>query len=214
VAGWDDFISLNGSDGTGGIVEEDTRGSQSNTVGGFVKSTYADVPGAQNDATDFAGSFNTNGISGLATLQSNAMARTLADRRKCVDIFSVSGLANYKNTVQAYERYAVAGGEGKSTGIDALSMELYVGGVKAGVSVYMPNAGSATTANPWTYLRLNLEHILFTWGQGARDGHFGVLPAEIVSGLQRVLVSPVICRGQWMVYSMAGTALGVDGDTF
>jgi len=216
VTGWDDFSTLNGTDNATGIVEEDARGSQGNTVGAFSKTTYALVAGGQNESFDFAGAANTNMISGLASLESNTMARRDAEMRAMCDIFSVTGFRFYKNILGGSERYAVVAGEGQQTALDGLSMNLLVGGVVAKPSIYMPNAGTTTATSPWTYLRLFLDGIYFCWGgaDGTRDGYFGFREFVLVGGHQRVLVAPILVRGQWMVKDFAGTALGHDGEVF
>lgn len=212
IAGMDNFIPLNGDDATDGAIESDGRGSNTNTVGGFNRGTYADAAGAQNDSYDFAGAFGTNGLAGLAQIDSNIRARGAVDLASAFSAFSVLGLANYKRTVQAYERYMRSGGSKEA--IDAVILELAVAGIPTPSTTFFPNAGTATTANPWTYVRGDLRNVYFCWGEGGRDGYFGLAGAQLVSGLQRVMVDLIVVRGQLMVESWHGWATGVDGETF
>lgn len=212
VTGMDNFLPLNGDDATDGFIESDGRGACTNTVGGFPRGTYLDAAGVQNDAFDFNGSANTFLLAGLGNIESNIRARGKVDLRSSFSLFSVNGLANYKRVIQTYERY-IRSGTDKSA-IDAVILELAVAGLPTPSSTFMPNAGATTTADPWTYLRGDLSSGYFCWGEGGRNGYFGLAGAQLVSGLQRVMVDLIVVRGQTMFESWHGWAVGYNGDSF
>ena len=212
VAGMDSFLSVNGDDDTASLIESNGRGSCTNTVGGFNRGTYADAAGVQNDAYDFADAANSTFLAGLATIDSNIRARGATDLSCAFSQFSVSGLANYKRIVQTYERYIRKNGSKEA--IDAVMLELAVAGIPTPSSTFMPNAGGTTTASPWTYIRGDLKSAMFVWGEGGRDGYFGLAGAQLVSGLQRVMVDLIVVRGQWLIESWHGWAVGHSGETF
>jgi hypothetical protein len=212
VAGMDAFLSLNGDDTSTGLIENDGRGACTNTIGSFSRGTYLDVAGAQNDSYDFNGSANTYLLAGLGNIESNIRARGQVDLQTSFSLFSVDGLANYKRVVQTYERYIRSGND--KSAIDAVILELAVAGLPTPSTTFMPNAGSTTTADPWTYLRGDLASIMFHWGEGGRNGYFGLAGAQLVSGLQRVMVDLIVVRGQWLPESWHGWAVGYNGDAF
>ena len=55
---------------------------------------------------------------------------------------------------------------------------------------------------------------MFVWGEGGRDGYFGLAGAQLVSGLQRVMVDLIVVRGQLLFESWHGWAVGYNGDAF
>lgn len=94
--------TLNGFGTATGWFEELAFGSQANTVGGLVKSTY--VTSWQNQVADAASNFATNGLRKMSNLHINAM--TYAPEGD-MDLVLASPLSYelYKDTLQSQERY-------------------------------------------------------------------------------------------------------------
>lgn len=208
VAQFEDFLTLNGTDNvTDGFIEEDAVGAQGSVVGGFSKATWAALPGAQNQSYDGSGSFNVNGLPGLFQLRTKITART-EDMAGLAVFGSESGMENYKRTIQANERYVNA------DKLDATGMNLLVVGVPAQIQTFMPNAGTNTTANPWTFLILDMNQIYFVWSNVKRDGYFGFQEFESIGADYDVRVAKILVRGQLWVESWAGSGLLYNADTF
>ena len=108
VAQYEDWNTLNGANSnfTGkGLLEAAAAGSQSNTIGGFSKSTHSSLPGANNQFFDIGSSFNTAGLVGLYRTIIAAKARATDDLSGLTVLCSERGMENYKRTLQANERY-------------------------------------------------------------------------------------------------------------
>lgn len=210
VAMWEDFSVLNGTDDTAaGIIEENATGSQGSSIGGYSKSTFAAVEGASNQIFDVAASANTKLFQGVIDIGVKCRNRA-EDPTAYLSMFSEKAFVSWKRIVGANERYTPADGKP----IDATVMVLQVNGVPATSSTYMPNAGTNTTADPWSYLYLDLLAIYFTWSKAVRDGYFGMGDFEPIGGDYNARVAKVLVRGNWQVELFSTSGLAFDGDTF
>ena len=212
VTGFEDWNSLNGTDITttnaGGYIEHAAVGSQNNSIGGFSKATYSALPGAQNQSYDGADSANANLLPGLAQILTKIKARADEDMSGISVIGSESGIENYKRMVQANERYVDA------DKLDALNMKLAIGGALASTSTYMPDAGTNSTASPWTFLILDFMAIYAKWSKVKRDGYFGFKDFITVSGVHNVRAAQICVRGQLWVETFASSGLLHSAETY
>ena len=210
VTGFEDWGTLNGvDDTTSGLLEEDARGSQSNTYGGFDKGTHSSVAGAQNVRFDIGGSFNSSGLTGLN--------RVLIETEKFADddllksrvvLASQAGMENLKRSLQANERYT------NSDTIDGTNLKLHVGGVPVAVEHFMPTSGTNTTADPISFYVIDFSNIYICWSKGIQDGYFGMSEFKEVGGDYDVRRALITVRGQLWVRKWSTSALLIDGETF
>lgn len=201
------LTTLNGIDYTTGVLEEGTFGSgQSNTVGGLSKTTYQGVTGWHNQSADIAGSFNSDGLAALDSMQVNCQARSEGE----VDVILAS-LAAFKNTkraLRAQERYV------DEKQLDGGRMQLAWGGAPIEVELEMPNGGSVTGVagnnDEWSFAFLDLDNIHPVWHP---DGYFELGPFQSQSGYD-VRAAFMTCMVQLVTKGMSGSAVIIGGDTF
>lgn len=210
VVGFEDFLSLNGDDNADGILESTAPGGQNNVIGGFSKATYQSLPGTQNQAGDAAGDFSTNGLLQIWEMAIRAKTRGDGETDKLRCFFSEKGLRNYKASVQTNERYVVEGG--KDPRLDASILELYVQGIKARPAPYMPNAGTATTADPWTMAIINIGGVYPVWTKVKRDGYFGMSDFKDIGNGYSVKMAKVTVNGQMWPSEFASSCILIDGE--
>ena len=212
VSQFDDFNTLNGIDNAStGFLEHRASGSQTNTYGGFSKTQFQALPGAQNQFADIGSSFNSSGLTSLYRTIIKAKARATDDLGGLTVICSESGLENYKRTLQANERYVMSSG---SDALDGTGLNLLINGVPAHVSTNMPNAGTLSAANKASFYLLDMNAVYFCWSKVIRDGYFSMSDFENVGNGYSVRVASILIRGQLCVESWGSSALLVNGDTF
>lgn len=150
-----DLRSLNGDDDSNGFLEAAATGT--NTVHGVAKTTYNTLPGVNNQWYDGGGSFSTSGLIGMYAIMNRI--RDLVDSDEDVHIYmSLNGADHYKRAVQGQERYV--------TQLDAGRLAEVFQGRPITVTSRLPNAGTATTAAPWTALFLDHSTIKFRGQKG------------------------------------------------
>lgn len=198
------WSTLNGVDYATGFLEENAVGSQTNSVGGLSKSTYALTTGWQNQTFDGAGSFNANGLAGLYDLKVETNAVSASGP---IDIIlaSKNGFKNLKRTLQANERYM------DDSKLDGGRMAQFWDGVRIEVEPQMPNAGTSTTANPISFYFINSKDIYVMWDP---MGYFFLEDFETVSGEYDVRAAKMRCRGQLVAAALGSSGLAVDLEAF
>ena len=206
VTNWDDWNTLNGTDNTGGFIEEAANGSQTNLVGNVNKTTHQSTTGWQNQSFDGSGSFNANGLAGLYDLKVEIMAASASGAPNVI-LASRSGFKNLKRALSAQERYV------DTDKIDGGRMVQTWDGVQIDAEYYMPNAGGTpgTTADPSSFYMLNLDDIHVLWDP---KGFFDMSDFESVSGEYDVRAAKLRCRGQLIAKSLGSSGLAYDLETF
>ena len=133
--------TLNGIDNTTGWLEENAFGSQTNTVGGLSKTTYASS-NWQNQSFDVASNFSANGLGGMTELM---IQTQIYAPEGTVDLILASPTSYrlYKSVLQAQERYMP-----KETVLDGGRLALAFNGALMYVE---NNLGTGTAANPSMY---------------------------------------------------------------
>lgn len=133
--------TLNGIDNTTGWLEEDPFGSQTNTVGGLGKNTYASS-NWQNQSFDVASNFSANGLGGMTELM---IQTQIYAPEGTVDLILASPTSYrlYKSVLQQNERYMP-----KETVLDGGRLALAFNGALMYVE---NNLGTGTAANPSMY---------------------------------------------------------------
>lgn len=207
ISGFSLLNTLNGVDSTSGFLEENAVGSQTNSIGGFSKSTYATLPGGNNQAYDCLNSFNTYGLASLAYINTKIQPRRPEGGKHTAWLFSEAFNQNVKRSVQAYERFVGGGGEK----VDPGKMYSLWDGVPCYTEVYMPNAGTTTTATPISAYALSMEHCKTMWHP---EGFFKV--DEFVDGrpTQAIRAALVWVMCQNTINHFGSQGVIVKGDTF
>lgn len=205
-SGW---RTLNGIDYTDGYLENRAIGSQTNSWGDSgSKATYATAPGTQNGYQDVAGSYNSNGLNAQYAVKTR-MKTLSEDPNKCCWLFSESAYNNYKNTVQASERYVDRAGD---AGMDA---EMY-GGNKLYIESYMPNAGTVTGVagnnDEASVYVIDPEDIFCLWDK--EKGYFKQTDFRYKDGQHEIRIAMLRVRGQLISQGFGGSAVIVGADTF
>lgn len=206
---WD---TLNGTDyvtaGSAGYIEEDARFSGSNTIGGLARASYL-VSGMHNFAYDFAGAMGSNGRLGIIyTL--NQMKERASGKQSVACFASMYGATHLARVMHPYYTYT-----GKDSP-DIVGPEFKIMGYDVYSTSHMPNAGTNTTASPWSLLWLDMAHIYPIFLKNDEiDGMFGVTPpTQQHSGDIRVNVGYIDCAGQWYADRFDSSALFHDGEAF
>jgi hypothetical protein len=165
VTSWSDLVPINGADNADGIIEAAAVGAQTNTVHNLSKSTFAALPGFNNQFFDGANSFSTNGLPATDT----AFIRVRNQAQESMDLgaYVTEEYARfYFRFLQQFERY---GGDAvKGAGSSGAKLKFLLRDVPACVVNNMPDAGSATTANPWSLLIIDHMQIKYD----AQKGYF------------------------------------------
>jgi hypothetical protein len=197
--------TLNGVDlTTTGFLENAAVGSQSATVGGLSKATYAATRGWQNQRATASGAFNANGLNALYTIKTDILAASPLGPPDII-LASKAGYVNLKRSLQAYERYV----DEKS--VDGGYMVGMWDGVKIEVEPQLPDAGTNTTANPISFMFLNSKDILILWDP---SGFFEISDFVDVSGNFDVRAAKLRVRGQLMARLLGSSALVVNANAF
>lgn len=198
------WSTLNGVDYAAGFLEENAVGSQTNSVGGLSKTTYALTTGWQNQTYDGAGSFNANGLAGLYDIKVETNAVSASGPLDII-LASKNGFKNLKRSLQAQERYM------DESKLDGGRMAQFWDGVRIEVEPQMPNAGTSTTANPISFYFLNSKDIYVMWDP---MGYFFLEDFETVSGEYDVRAAKMRCRGQLVAAALGSSGVAVDLEAF
>ena len=206
--GWEDWGTLNGFDVTtgdhAGFLEENAVGSQTNVCGGVSKSTFSSKTGWQNQRFDGAGSFNSNGLAGLYDLLVEIDAVSPSGKPNVI-LASRAGFKNLKRALRAHERYV------DQAQIDGGRMVETFQGIPINVEFNMPDAGTATTADPISFYLLNMNDIYTLWDP---QGYFDLSDFETVSGEYDVRAAKLRCRGQLIAKHLGSSGVAFDLNTF
>lgn len=158
VPGWDDWLSINGADTALGLVEDAASGT--NTLHGVSKSSYPATTHEQfhNYFGDAAADASANLLPLMYAAGVDAQIKE-GDPNPSESFWYLSRSAanNLKSILRVQEQYVSDGNmdDGKRVA------HMMYGGIKARPTAEMPNTGSATTADPWSALRVN-------WKRGVR----------------------------------------------
>lgn len=201
--GFEDWNTLNGVDNTGGFLEENAVGSQTNSIGGISKSTYSGKPGWQNQRYDGAGSFNNNGYNALYDMK--VEIKSVKGGDDLVILASRAAFKNLKRALSAQERYF---DDGK---LDGGRMVEMWDGTPIDVERNMPNAGTTTTNDPLSFYMLNIRDIHCIFSPG---GYFDLGDFGDVSGEYDVRAAKVTLRGQLVAKHLGSSGIAFDLETF
>ncbi|MCP4307313.1 MAG: hypothetical protein GY788_21075 [bacterium] len=155
-----DFNHLNGFDDTAGFIEENAVASQTNTVHGVAKSAYATLRGFQNQVFDLDTSFSSNGLRGLYNTTTKLMDQ-VPDAVSKIKLFaSEAGQNNLKRALNSNERYL------SEKELDGGRRVLVYNGIPIISEPRLPNAGSVTTGDPWTFFMMDADAVKFVGQTG------------------------------------------------
>jgi hypothetical protein len=158
VAGYDDFLSLNGADTALGLLEDQASGT--NILHGVNKALFPSTSHEQfhNFFSDCAADASANLLPALYASTIDAQIKE-GSPNPSESYWYISRLAagHLKTQLRAQEQYTSDGAmdDGKRVA------HMYYGGIKMFPIAEMPNTGSASTAKPWSVVRVN-------WKQGIR----------------------------------------------
>jgi hypothetical protein len=202
---YSDLITLNGLDDTGGIVEENAVGSQTNVVHSFSKSTYSALAGTQNQIADGGGDFSAN-FHLLKTMVRRAKDLTPTEGA-AVDLhwyWDIQLMENWERIIQPQERYTAGGA-------DAQAQEVMVfGNVPIAITDQLPQAGATTTADPVGAYLIDHAAIKMVMQAGTV---MNMDAAREVSG-HNAMVAFLYNAGQLTVDYWASSGVGFDFQTF
>lgn len=213
VAECADFVSINGDDDTTGLIEGAAVGSQDNTVQNISRATYSTLVGFQNQFKDGAGAFSTGGITGVdsikAALELSKQWNTAKPQGFCSSAFS----RNWFRANALLEQYVNVSG-GKQAGGDEYGpqLEFLVRGIKTKVSRFMPNAGTATTTNPWSWLVLDMNKFKFMGRPGELRSRTPWVPMQAAGGLGMIMWQTT--AGQLITGGWETSAIFVDAEAW
>lgn len=159
VAGWEDFLSLNGGDTALGIIEDQATGT--NVLHNVSKGSFPPAVAEQfhNYFADVGADVGGAGLPALYGSMLDAQIKEGDAWEPGASFWYWSRLfaGHVKTTMRTAEYYTTDGDldDGKRK-----AHSVY-GGIKVRVVAEMPNTGSASTAKPWSALRVN-------WKEGVR----------------------------------------------
>lgn len=214
-SGFGDFSTLNGFDSGAGFFESAAKASQTNTVGGFNKGSWAaTAPGATNAVADLQNAFGTNYNQVYAGFTQMELVKPVRSGKK-FGLMSDSFRNNLKRYLTAYERWT------NNADIDGGKVVEVFQGVKFYLDYFMPSAGVTTLTNPISAYVIDAEDVFPIWAPAMRfgemdlpDGYFGAGDFRPVSGLQNVWAMPFSCSGN-TVAELFGSSLVIRrGNTY
>jgi len=206
TGGW---ATANGTDYSGGYVEEDTYGTQGNTVGGLSKSTYAAIAGMNNRVYNLGSAVGSNGRAQILAALNAIEERQLVD--EMIAWFATQAcMTNLERVMFPYMRYT------QKESADLAGQTILIKGKPIYACSDLPIAGTNTTTYKWSLLGLDLKHIHPVWLKGQKtDGFFGMVPPVQHSGSRRVQVGYVDCNGQVVVEGkFDSSVLLYNGETY
>jgi hypothetical protein len=214
-AGFADFPTFNGFDSTAGFFESAAKASQTNTVGGFNKGTWAaTAPGATNAVADLANAFGTNFNLVYSMLSQIERVKPVSMGKKG-GIMSESFRNNYKRYMTAYERW------GAKDEVDGGKVVEVFQGIKFYLDTFMPDAGATTTTNPISAMVIDCDDVAPVWAPAMKlgeaelpDGHFGAGSFRPISGLQNVFAMPFACAGSVPLALFGSSGVVRRGNTY
>lgn len=204
VSGFSALTHLNGIDYSTGVLEAAVYASQTRTVGGISKATYAGYPGWVNQWGNVAGSASSNGVAQLDYV-------TTAARNRSPDgiglwIFSESFANHMLRQARTYKRWV------KESAIDFGAITSEWNGRPMTSSTYMPNAGSVTgtAGSEVSGYGLDVNNMTLWWRKGRK---FYLRPFEDIPGTE-TSIALLICMAQLGPEHLGGSAVLTGGDTY
>ena len=213
--GFGDFLTLNGVDSSAGVFERSVKTSQTNTVGGFNKGTWAaTAPGATNALGDMANAMGSNFFQFYNTLTQIELVKPVASGKK-FGLMSASFRNGLKRYLTQQERWT------NGSDVDGGKIIEHFQGVKFYLDNYMPSTGTSTTTYPISAYILDAEDIFPVWAPAMRfgdtdlpDGYFGAGDFRPVSGLQNVWAMPFSCAGNVVAELFGSSGIIIRGETY
>lgn len=209
VDGYADLITLNGADNTDGIIEAAAVGAQVNTVCGLSKSTYSTLAGFNNQFGDVQANFSSLGLPAIDLL-------ALRIRKRAQGPLNLQGyaseafMANYWRLLQPQERYGTDGVDAAKNG--GSRIEAVVRGIPTCLVENMPDAGTATTAKPWSWLVLDHNSIQYDAQKGYLKKMYPVQSMAAAGNLARV--GYMADAGQTVPRLFSTSGVIVDAETY
>lgn len=208
VAGWDDFLSLNGADNGTGIIEDQTDGT--NTIHGVTKASF---PLATHE--QFHNTYRDCQTDASANLL-NAMYGTLVHQELKSGAINKGNYRWYvsqntaeflKQILRPQEQYVSDGNMD-----DGARVVQSYGGIKMRPTVELPSTGSGSTANPWSAA-------LVDWKEGVRFRAMNKwamdwTPFTNLSGSVGTRYALLRLWGNLIALQNGKNGLIVDGETF
>lgn len=155
VAGWEDFLSLNGADSATGILEDQAVGG--NTLHNYVKSAASPVQ-FHNFFADLAGDVSQFGLPALYAAGIDAEAKEGSPVESESEWYWSQNFAKHvKSTLRDREQWTTSGN------MDDASRKAHAvyNGIPVRIVSELPTTGTATTAKKWSAVRVN-------WKKGVR----------------------------------------------
>lgn len=217
-SGFTDWTTWNGFDSTAGVFERSAAGSQSNTIGGLSKSTYASAIGWNNRVVNMNNAYGSNQN---ALFQLVTATKRHKDSGKKAWLFSDQGMSNQKRAVQANERYYT-----KDSLDSGKPVEMYHGFriyQEPQMPVSTATGGSTTNTYPITAYLVDAEDIFPSWMKAVKmadadeeipDGYFGIGRWRKIQGQQMVFGCPMWCAGQMIAADMGSSGVAYGGETY
>lgn len=207
VSEYVNHLTLNGSSYSTGLFEPRAFGSQTNTVLGLSRSTYASVPVMNHHYGTISNDFNANGYAILTRLDIAMRNYAIGDSSKRAWLVSLLCLENLKTAIRAFERYTTK---------DALDAGRLDGIAWNGVPVepwsHLTGAGSASVA--MSALCVDFEAIHMCWSKGEIDGHYSMEDFAQISGEYDGERALIRVRGNLKAAGYSTSGVAFNGETF
>lgn len=158
VAAMSDLVPINGVDVSNGFFEAVAYGSQTNVVHNTSKATYATAVGWQNQSGDLANSFSSNGLIKAYDMQTRIMS--ISESQKHRWYASINATNFLKRALQSNERYL------SERDLDGGKRVMVFGDVPIVTVQDLPNAGTGTTAKPFSMMLVDWNEIKFVRQSG------------------------------------------------
>jgi len=187
VTAFADMATINGTDYNTGFVEHRASGSQTNTVHGLSKSTYATLLGTQNQFYDCSSAASAHIQRGLAQIGSRL--RRIHGNRDLKNTFCYASekFDEFARRIVIPQRQYLPGG---SQDIGVGQAAAVIDGFKYD-NVLLPSAGATSAANKWSFLGVDHGSIKL---KKRSKAFFTMTPYMQLNPL--VSVSVVIVAGQ------------------
>lgn len=198
---------FNGIDYSAGFLEAAAPAAQTHSVGGLSKSTYASYPLLLNQYYNFAGSMNSNGFDGLASVDS--YIRTAAPDTAGDPAFWLTSNLCYAASQRLANARVITNGADDSQKIGPYK-KIMIAGVEVAVSPWMPIAGATSAITKGSMYRINPKQQKLTWIKG---GHWELLGWR-EHPTQPTLNNFLFCGAQVMPKRLSDAALLVNGEAY
>jgi hypothetical protein len=213
VPAWDDWMTVNGTDFSTGLIEEVSDGN--NTVHGISRSSYpvATYPLFHPIVSDGAGAASTNFLGGMADIQSTYQIRNGG----LPDGFSFYCSAAFSKNVARIQRGGIAGNFAQMQYATQQTAEQAYGmpsllGKPMKIVEQMPSTGTNTVTKKWSCVGIS-------WGVGIQlqmqaGSAFDMMPWETIPGTAGVQSCLFVAHGQLCMLEPSLNMLLVDYDTY